>query len=217
MKTKEKVYKIILFGSPASGKSTQAEIVSQKLDIPIICTGDIFREEIKNKTEVGKKVERYLNFGTLVPDELTNNIVKNRLIQDSCQNGSILNGYPRDVYQAEFLETICQPTHALEIVITDEEAIQRISERRRCPECNIAYHLRFNKPKQRGVCDQCSGKLITRKDDKPAAVEKRLQVYHERTEPLVEYFQNKGIYFEIDGMEPIKKVTEEIFGTLGIR
>lgn len=216
MEQKEKVYKITLFGAQGAGKDTQAELISKKLGIPAISTGDLYRKAIKEETEIGKKAKKYYDLGVLMPDDLTNRLLDERFLADDCKKGFILNGYPRNLEQAEYLDAHCAPTHALEILISDEEAVSRISGRRTCVKCNIVYHVKFNKPKQKGVCDECNEKLIIRGDDKPAAIEKRLKIYHEQTEPLIEYYQQKGIYFKIDGTPTIDEVTEEIFGVLGL-
>jgi len=218
MENKEKTYKIIIFGPQGSGKDTQADVLGKKLGIPAISTGDLIRQEINKESDIGKKAKKYIELGALLPDDLIKKILEQTLnVEGGCLTGFILNGYPRNSFQAEYLDTICEATHALEIWISDEEAVARISERRTCSKCGTVYHLRFNKPKEKGTCDQCKEKLITRTDDKPAAIEKRLKIYHEQTEPLIDYYQKKGIYFKIDGQPSIPEVTEEVFGVLGVK
>ncbi|MDD5071754.1 MAG: adenylate kinase [Patescibacteria group bacterium] len=201
---------IIIMGPQGSGKGTQAEILAQKLGIPHISTGEIFRENIKNQTELGKKIDSIVKSGALVPDEITNEITKQRLEQEDCANGFVLDGFPRNLPQAEFLDKVKDIDLVLEIWISDEEAIKRIGQRRTCLKCQKVYHLTYNPPKNDEICDECGEKLVIREDDKPATIKKRLNLYHKETRPLLDYYKDKGIYKKIDGMPPIPEVTKQI-------
>jgi len=201
---------IIILGPQGSGKGTQADILSKKFNIPHISTGKIFRGQIKNKTELGRKLKSLVNHGRLVPDEITNEIIKNRLSENDCQNGFILDGFPRNLNQAEFLDKITDINLVLEIWISDEETISRISQRKSCPKCGAIYHLKFKPPQKDEICDKCQKKLIIRDDDKEKAIKKRLKIYHKQTELLIEFYKNKGIYHKINGMPLIPEVTKEI-------
>jgi len=201
---------IIIFGPQASGKGTQADVLAEKFGIPHISTGAIFRDEIKKGTDLGKKVEEILNAGNLVADEITNEIVKKRLGEADCKNGFALEGYPRNLNQAEFLDSIVKINLALDVWISDEEAMMRIGGRRSCPVCGAIYHLKFNPSKEEGVCDKDGEKLVIREDDKDEAVKKRLDIYHKETEKVLEHYKEKGVYQKIDGMPPIPEVTKQI-------
>lgn len=201
---------IILFGPQGSGKGTQADQSSKMLGIPHISTGDIFRENIKNKTELGLKIQKLISDGMLVPDDITNEIVKNRLKENDCTDGFILDGFPRNINQAKFLDTVADIDLALEIWISDEEAIKRIGLRRTCPDCGAVYHLTHITPKEEGLCDKCGGKLIIRADDKPGAIKKRLATYHKETEKLTKYYKEKSLYKKVDGMGSIEDVNKEV-------
>jgi len=201
---------IIIMGPQGSGKGTQADILSQKLNIPHISTGEIFRENIKNQTELGKKIDAIVKLGSLVSDEITNEITKKRLELPDCANGFILDGFPRNLIQAEFLNKIKTIDLVLDVLINDDEAIKRITQRRTCPQCQKVYHLIFNSPKQENTCDKCGQKLIIREDDKKEAVKKRLEIYHKQTKPLIDFYKAKNIYQEIDGAPPIPEVTKAI-------
>lgn len=201
---------IIIMGPQGSGKGTQADILSQKLSIPHVSTGEIFRENIKNQTELGKKIDSIVKSGALVPDEITNEITKERLELPDCANGFILDGFPRNLVQAEFLDKIKTISLVLEIFIDDEEAIKRITQRRTCLKCQKIYHLTYNPPKNDEICDLCGQKLIVREDDKKESVKRRLAIYHEQTKPLIDYYKAKNIYQEIDGAPPIPEVTAQI-------
>ena len=201
---------IIVMGPQGSGKGTQADILANKLNILHISTGNIFRDHIKNKTKLGKKIIKFVHGGELISDEITNQVVKERLGQNDCQNGFILDGFPRNLVQAKFLEKIVNINLVLEIWISNQESISRISARRSCPKCGKIYHLKFNPPKKEGFCDQCKEKLIIRNDDKPESIKKRLKLYHEETKPLINYYKAKGIYHKINGMPTIPAVTKQI-------
>lgn len=201
---------VIIFGPQGSGKGTQAEALSKKLNIPQITMGDLFRDEVKEKSRVGQKIESIINQGNLVDDELTLEVLKKRLEQPDCQNGFILDGYPRTLNQAKMLDDIASIDKALEIWISDEESVRRIGGRRSCPKCGAVYHLEYKPPKEEAKCDQCVESLIIRDDDKEKVIKKRLQAYHQQTEPLIEYYQNQGKHIKIDGMPPIPEVTKQI-------
>lgn len=201
---------IIIFGPQGSGKGTQADILSDKFSIPHVSTGRIFREEIKKGTELGKKADELINAGNLLPDDITNEIVKNRLLEKDCKNGYILDGYPRDIAQAEYFDTIAKISHALEIWIPDKISVERINKRRTCQKCGEVFHLEFNPPKKTNTCDECGGELTTRKDDKKEWIKKRLEIYHSRTENLIDYYKNKNIYHKIDGRPGIDEVAKNI-------
>jgi len=201
---------IIIFGPQGSGKGTQAEILAVKKHIPHISTGDIFRELKHQNTDIAKQVAKLIDNGTLAPDDLTNKIVVEPLTQADTKNGFILDGFPRNIIQAEFLNNITSIDFALEIFIQDDEALKRISKRRSCPKCGKIYHREFSPPENEGKCDDCHAKLIIRKDDQPEAIKKRLATYHEQTEPLIKYYQEKKIYHKIDGSPSIEDVSQGI-------
>ena len=185
---------IIFFGAPGAGKGTQAEIVSKKLDIPTISTGNIIREAIKNGTEMGLSAKSYIDAGKLVPDEVVIGIIKDRLDKDDCKNGFILDGFPRTIPQAKALDEMgVKIDVVLNIEVSDEDIVNRMSGRRTCPKCGSTYHIEFNPTKTEGVCDNCGAELTVRKDDHPDVVKSRLDVYHSETEPLKAFYEEKGI------------------------
>jgi len=205
----------IIFGPQGSGKGTQADILSDKLKIPHISTGDIFRENIKNQTGLGQKAKKYMDVGQLVPDDIVIEMIKDRLDQADCGQGFILDGYPRTIPQAEALDRIIKIDKVvMEVWISDEESIKRLSGRRTCPKCGAIYHLAFNPPQKENKCDKCGSALIVREDDSEPVIRKRLSQYHEQTEPLKEYYQKQGKLIKIDGMPPIAEVTKEILEKL---
>lgn len=206
--------KIAIFGPQGSGKGTQAELLAKKLDIDSVSTGNIFRQEIKEKTPFGKKIQINILLGHLVPDKLTIEIVSQK-IQDilSRNRGFILDGFPRNKKQMLALQKITELTHVLVIEISDEEAVRRISQRLVCV-CGKTYHLKFNPPKNDSLCDECGRQLFVREDDKPHSVKKRLEIYHKATEPLYEYYGKLGILARIDGEQSIQKVYEDIMKVL---
>ena len=190
--------KIIMLGAPGAGKGTQAKKIAAKYDIPHISTGDIFRANIKNGTELGKKAKTYMDQGLLVPDELVVDLVVDRVNQEDCQKGYVLDGFPRTIPQAEALDRALanmdqKMDYAINVEVPDENIIRRMSGRRACVDCGATYHIVYAAPKKEGVCDKCQGSLILRDDDKPETVEKRLHVYHEQTQPLIEYYTQAGI------------------------
>ena len=211
--------KIIMLGAPGAGKGTHAKKITEKFGIPAISTGDIFRENIKNGTELGKKAKEYMDAGNLVPDELVCDLVVDRLKRDDCKNGYILDGFPRTIPQAEALTAALAKDddaidYALEIFIEDQAIIDRMSGRRVCKSCGATYHVVNIPPKTEGVCDECDGELIVRDDDAPETVKKRLDVYHEQTAPLIDYYKKQGILKVIDGSKGLDTCFEEICGIL---
>lgn len=211
--------KIIMLGAPGAGKGTHAKKITEKFGIPAISTGDIFRENIKNGTELGKKAKEYMDAGNLVPDELVCDLVVDRLKQDDCKNGYILDGFPRTIPQAEALTAALAKDddaidYALEIFIEDQAIIDRMSGRRVCKSCGATYHVVNIPPKTEGVCDECDGELIVRDDDAPETVKKRIDVYHEQTAPLIDYYKKQGILKVIDGSKGLDTCFEEICGIL---
>lgn len=206
--------KIVIFGPQGSGKGTQAKMLSQKYNIPILAPGEIFRKEIKNGTELGQLVTSFINAGQLVPDEITNKIVFKELTNDKYHNGFILDGYPRNMRQLEDLEKSINITHAIELMISDDEAIKRLSNRRICSECGAIYHLQNKPPKKVEICDICGGKLIIRDDDKPEVIKKRLEIYHQETEPLLNYFFERKKLIRVNGEQSIGKVFQDIINAI---
>ena len=210
--------KIIMLGAPGAGKGTQAKMISEKYGIPHISTGDIFRANIKNGTELGKKAKSYMDQGLLVPDELVVDLVVDRVQKEDCKEGYILDGFPRTIPQAEALDAALgedKIDYALDIEVTDDHIIKRMSGRRACVGCGATYHLIYNPTKTEGVCDVCGEKLILRDDDKPETVQKRLDVYHEQTQPLIDYYKKAGCLVEMDGTVDINVVFENVVKILG--
>lgn len=208
---------VILLGAPGAGKGTQAEIISAKLGIPTISTGNILREAVKNGTEVGLKAKAFMEAGQLVPDEVIVGIVKERVAQDDCAKGYILDGMPRTIPQAEAL--VAQDVKIDKVVsieIADSVIEERMTGRRVCSACGASYHVVANPPKAEGVCDACGGELQIRKDDAPETVKNRLQVFHNETEPLKEFYQKMGVLTEVEGNQPIENATKDILAALGV-
>jgi adenylate kinase len=206
--------KIIIFGPQASGKGTQAQVISEKYIVPQITMGDLFRNEISQKSAIGQKIEGLINQGKLVEDELTFNVLKNRLRQADCQNGFILDGFPRNINQAKALDQIIKIDVALEIWISDQESIKRIGGRRSCPKCGTVYHLITNPAKVAEVCDKCQSQLIIREDDKIEVIKKRLEQYHQQTEMLIDYYQQQKKLIKINGTPSIPVVTKDVLARL---
>jgi len=216
MKKEKIIKKIIIFGVQGSGKGTQAEMISRHCGLAYISTGDIFRREIKDQTELGKLAAGYINDGHLVPDDITNSMVEKYLnLPASKNNGFVLDGYPRTLAQAQALDAMISLTDAVVIDITDQEAVFRLGGRLAC-KCGLSYHQKFNPPKKAGFCDRCGGQLFVRDDDKPAAIKKRIKIYHQETEPLIDYYENKGLLKKIDGAKEIKLVFEDIVNKLNL-
>ena len=200
--------KLILLGAPGAGKGTQAEVISEKLSIPAVSTGNIIREALANGTEMGLKAKSFIDAGQLVPDDVVIGIIKERLAKDDCANGFILDGFPRTIPQAEALDTMgVIIDRVISIEVEDEKIIRRMSGRRVCKACGSSYHLEYKKPAQDGVCNACGGELVQRKDDHPDTVLDRLHVYHEQTEPLKDYYEKKGILRIVVGQEEVADTT----------
>lgn len=212
--------KIIMLGAPGAGKGTQAKQIADKYSIPHISTGDIFRANIKNGTELGKKAKQYMDQGALVPDELTCDLVMDRIQQDDCKNGFVLDGFPRTIPQAEALDAALgkineKMDYAIDVDVPDENIVNRMSGRRACLNCGATYHLISIPPKVEGICDRCGSEIVLREDDKPETVQKRLKVYHEQTQPLIDYYKNQGILKFVDGTQPMDEVFKAIVTILG--
>ncbi len=212
--------KIIMLGAPGAGKGTYAKQITQKYGIPAISTGDIFRENIKAGTELGKKAKGYMDAGNLVPDELVCDLVVDRLKQDDCKKGYILDGFPRTIPQAEALTEALKKQDdsidfALEINMADEAIIERMAGRRVCKGCGATYHVVNIPPKKEGICDECGSEIVLRDDDAPETVKKRLEVYHEQTAPLIEYYDKIGLLNVIDGSKGLEACMKDIYMVLG--
>ena len=212
--------KIIMLGAPGAGKGTQAKQIAGKYSIPHISTGDIFRANIKNGTELGKKAKEYMDQGLLVPDELTCDLVMDRIQQDDCKNGFVLDGFPRTIPQAEALDAALtkigeKMDYAIDVDVPDENIVSRMSGRRACLDCGATYHIVSLPPKTEGKCDHCGSDLVLREDDKPETVQKRLTVYHDQTQPLIDYYKNQGILKSVDGTQPMETVFTAITDILG--
>ncbi|MBQ6603721.1 MAG: adenylate kinase [Eubacterium sp.] len=212
--------KIVMLGAPGAGKGTQAKQIADTYGIPHISTGDIFRANIKNGTELGRKAKEYMDKGLLVPDELTCDLVVDRISQPDAEKGYVLDGFPRTIPQAEALTNALEARHekidyAIDIEVPDENIIRRMSGRRACLTCGATFHTEFAPPKVEGVCDVCGDKLVLREDDKPETVANRLSVYHEQTQPLIDYYTGKGVLVEVDGTLDIDVVFEKIREILG--
>jgi adenylate kinase len=207
--------KIIMLGAPGAGKGTQAKKLAEKYGIPHISTGDIFRANIKNGTELGKKAKVFMDQGLLVPDELVVDLVVDRFKESDCEKGYVLDGFPRTIPQAKSLDDALAKNgdaveYAIDVDVPDENIIRRMSGRRACVNCGGTYHIVTIPPKKEGICDVCEGELILREDDKPETVEKRLKVYHEQTQPLIDYYKIKGILKSVDGTKDLEEVFNEI-------
>ncbi len=209
--------RIILLGPPAAGKGTQAENLSEKFKIPTISTGEMIRSEIAAGTQLGERAAKIINGGNLLPDDVIIDMIKSRIAQEDCKNGFILDGFPRTPGQAEASEQMgIKIDKVISIFAPDEEIVKRISGRRICENCKTGYHTMYNKPEKEGVCDKCGGKLICRDDDTEETVKVRLNVYHEKTEPLIQYYANKGLLVEVESQEKIEDTTALMFKRLGV-
>ena len=211
--------KIIMLGAPGAGQGTQAKRIAEKYGIPHISTGDIFRANIKNQTELGMKAKAYMDQGALVPDELTLELIMDRFTNDDCKNGYVLDGFPRTIPQAEALTKALADKqdvvdYAINVDVPDEAIVSRMSGRRACLACGGTHHIKFNPTKTEGICDACGGELVLRDDDKPETVQKRLNVYHEQTQPLIDYYQAQNILKEVDGTLPLEEVFKAIIAIL---
>ena len=212
--------KIIMLGAPGAGKGTQAKKIAEKYQIPHISTGDIFRANIKGGTELGMKAKTFMDQGMLVPDEITIGMLMDRIGQEDCSNGYVLDGFPRTIPQAESLTKALaergeKVDYAINVDVPDENIINRMSGRRACLGCGATYHITFNPPVKEGICDTCGQELVLRDDDKPETVKKRLDVYHQQTQPLIDYYKNAEILAEVDGTQPMDAVFQGIVEILG--
>ena len=212
--------KIIMLGAPGAGKGTQAKKIADKYSIPHISTGDIFRANIKNGTELGIKAKEYIDKGLLVPDELTLDLIMDRFKADDCKNGYVLDGFPRTIPQAEALEKALTSVgekidYAINVEVPDDNIVNRMSGRRACLSCGSTYHIKYAPTKVDGVCDRCGKELILRDDDKPETVKKRLNVYHELTKPLIDFYTKRNVLVEVDGTIDMEDVFKTIVSVLG--
>lgn len=211
--------KIVMLGAPGAGKGTQAIKIADKYGIPHISTGDIFRANIKGGTELGMKAKSYMDKGELVPDEVTIGMLLDRIAQDDCKDGYVLDGFPRTIPQAESLtkalaEKGDKIDYAMDIEVPDEAIVQRMSGRRACPKCGATYHIVYAAPKTENVCDKCGSELIIRSDDKPETVQDRLNVYHKQTEPLISYYKSADVLREVDGTKELQEVFNDVVAIL---
>lgn len=212
--------KIIMLGAPGAGKGTQAKKIAAQYSIPHISTGDIFRANIKNNTELGQKAKTYMDKGELVPDSLVVDLIMDRFKEADCANGYVLDGFPRTIPQAEALDNALKANgekvdYAINVEVPDENIINRMSGRRACVGCGATYHIKYNPTKVEGICDACGEKLILRDDDKPETVKNRLSVYHEQTQPLIDYYKKAGVLAEVDGTKNMEEVFKDIVNILG--
>ena len=212
--------KIIMLGAPGAGKGTQAKMIADKYGVPHISTGDIFRANIKNGTELGMEAKKYMDQGLLVPDELTVRILLDRVAQDDCKNGYVLDGFQRTIPQAEVLDSELTKLgdhidYAINVDVPDENIVKRMSGRRACLTCGATYHIEHVPPKKEGICDVCGSELVLRDDDKPETVKNRLNVYHEQTQPLIDFYTEKGVLKTVDGTVPMEEVFAAITAILG--
>lgn len=212
--------KIIMLGAPGAGKGTQAKRIAEKYGIPHISTGDIFRANIKEGTELGMKAKEFMDQGLLVPDEVTIGMLLDRIKKEDCVNGYVLDGFPRTIPQAESLTKALEEMgqkidYAVDVDVPDENIVSRMSGRRACIACGATYHVQFAPPKAEGICDKCGAELVLRDDDKPETVQKRLTVYHEQTQPLIDYYRRAGVLVSVDGTQSMDQVFESIVKIFG--
>ncbi|MBR2950079.1 MAG: adenylate kinase [Lachnospiraceae bacterium] len=212
--------KIIMLGAPGAGKGTQAKMIASKYEVPHISTGDIFRANIKNGTELGMEAKKYMDQGLLVPDELTVRILLDRVAQADCENGYVLDGFPRTIPQAKVLDDALNNLgdkidYAINVDVPDENIIRRMSGRRACLSCGATYHIEHIPPKTEGICDTCGSALVLRDDDKAETVKNRLDVYHKQTQPLIDFYTEKGVLKSVDGTVPMEEVFAAITAILG--
>ncbi len=212
--------KIIMLGAPGAGKGTQAKLIAEKYGLPHVSTGDIFRANVKEGTQLGLEAKKYMDQGLLVPDELTVRILLDRVSRPDCSAGYVLDGFPRTIPQAQVLEKALaelgdQIDFAIDVDVPDENIVRRMGGRRACVTCGATYHMEHVPPRTEGICDTCGGELILREDDKPDTVKNRLKVYHEQTQPLIDFYQKKGVLRAVDGTMDMKDVFEAIVAILG--
>ena len=204
-----------MLGAPGAGKGTQAKMIADKYGVPHVSTGDIFRANIKNGTELGMEAKKYMDQGLLVPDELTVKILLDRVAEEDCKEGYLLDGFPRTIPQAEVLDKALTELgdaidYAINVDVPDENIVKRMSGRRACLSCGSTYHMEHIPPKKEGVCDKCGNELVLRDDDKPETVLNRLEVYHKQTQPLIQFYEEKGVLRTVDGTKPMKEVFDSI-------
>ena len=212
--------RVVLLGPPGGGKGTQAQKLIEKFKMPQVSTGDLFRAAVKNQTELGKKAKEYMDKGQLVPDEIVIGMVKERMAKDDCKKGFILDGFPRTIGQAEALDKMLPELKmkldaVVEIAVPDQEVVKRLSGRRTCTKCGAMYHMEFNAPKTAGKCDKCGSELYQRDDDNEKTIKSRLDVYHNQTSPLINYYQKKGIYKKVEGTGDINNIFKNVVKALG--
>lgn len=212
--------KLVMLGAPGAGKGTQAKSIAEAYHIPHVSTGDIFRANIKNGTELGKKAKSYMDQGGLVPDDVTIGMLLDRIAEADCKNGYVLDGFPRTIPQAESLKAALSARgekldDAIDIEVPDGAILERMAGRRSCPQCGSSYHVKFTPPKKAGICDKCGAALVQRDDDKPETVEKRLATYHAQTKPLIDFYRAEGILHEVDGTKTPDEVFKAIAEALG--
>lgn len=211
---------IVLLGPPGAGKGTQAKAVSEKLSLPHVSSGDIFRENLKNNTELGRKAEEYMNRGELVPDDITISMIRERLSRPDCEKGALLDGFPRTPAQAGALSTMLEDFGAQVdavpyIAVSEDELVERLSGRWTCRAKGHVFHEKYNPPEKPGVCDYDGSELYQREDDKPETVKRRIRVYFEQTQPLIDYYRTRNLLIEVDGEQPIEAVTSDLLDALG--
>ncbi len=209
-----------MLGAPGAGKGTQAIMIAEKYGIPHVSTGDIFRANIKNNTPLGQEAKTYMDKGALVPDELTVKILLDRVAKDDCKNGYVLDGFPRTIVQADVLKKALTELNdsidfAINVDVPDENIVKRMGGRRACVKCGATYHIEHVPPKTEGICDNCGEKLVLRDDDQPETVKKRLAVYHEQTQPLIDYYNKEGVLKNVDGTKDMNDVFADIVSILG--
>ena len=212
--------KIVMLGAPGAGKGTQAQMLAKKYDIPHVSTGDIFRMNIKNGTELGMEAKKYMDQGLLVPDELTVRILLDSVAREDCRKGYVLDGFPRNIPQADVLDEALSKLgdkidYAINVDVPDENIIRRMGGRRACLSCGATYHIEHVPPKKEGICDKCGQELVLRDDDKPETVKNRLQVYKEQTQPLIDFYTKQGVLHNVDGTKDMNEVFEAIVAILG--
>ncbi len=213
---------IVIFGPPGAGKGTQAGLIVQRVDIPQVSTGDIFRRHLKEGTELGKKAKSYMESGALVPDELVFDIAKDRLLEPDCADGALLDGFPRSLPQAVFLDKWLHGRDdrvhlVVNLQVPDEEVVKRMGGRRSCLNCGATYHVTWNPPASEGVCDRCGKELIQRSDDLEATVRDRLKAYHEQTSPIVDHYREQGVVADVDGVGSIEVIFEQVIAAIEAR